>query len=160
MGRAGRAEGGDPGAASYTAPASDCKERKGKKRLGTKERPALRSAHDFLTAPELSEEFLHGGRECAIIESVDDVLALPLVEDQVGLFEDREVARNGRLRQVEVPDDLPHRVLAVFQQTEDFLPSAVRQCFEDLRQVPFVPPKALHPAVDVGHDVVSSFVTW
>lgn len=43
--------------------------------------------HDFLTATELTKEFLHRGRQRRFVQSVNHVLTLALVDDQLGFLE-------------------------------------------------------------------------
>src|SRR5829696_7455133 len=107
-------------------------ERPGRRR--SRRRPLRRSspqgrplAHHILTATELTEEFLHGGRQRRIVQTVDHVLTLALIDDEIRLFQDRKVARNRRLRQIEIADNLTDRTLTSFQQPEDLLPGTVRQ---------------------------------
>jgi hypothetical protein len=79
-----------PRLANLSSPAWG-RERVGRRGGGWESRPAPALAHDFLAAPELSEELLHRSRKRRLVEPVDDVLALPLVDDQLGLFQDRQV---------------------------------------------------------------------
>jgi len=67
------------------------------------------------------------------------VLALALVDDQVGLFEHRQVAGNRGLGQVEVPDDLADRPLPSLEKPQDLLPGSVRERLEELGCVAVFP---------------------
>src|SRR4051812_19465878 len=82
-------------------------------------------AHDFLTTVELTEELLHGRRQCIIIQAIDDILALALVDDQIRFLEDRQMARDSGLGKIEVPNDLADRALAPLEQPQDLLSRAV-----------------------------------
>ena len=79
--------------ADCTSTAVDCKAGSGPEHaslvaLRTQVASPAGSAHDFLATPELAEELLHRGREGVVVQPVDHVLALTLVDDQVGLFQD------------------------------------------------------------------------
>src|SRR5215213_10336157 len=150
----GRRNAGRPGGGMLYRPRVQLQRERTRK--GEPENTAPRSAHHFLAAPELSEELLHRGGESVIIETVNHVLPLPLVDDQIRLLEDRKMTRDGRLRQIEVPDDLANRTLASFQQTQDLLARSVRQRLEDFRQMPLLPTKAVDCAVNISHGALPS----
>lgn len=97
-------------------------------------------AQRFLARAELAEELAHRRGESVIVEAVDDVLALALVDDQIGLLEHGQMARDGRLRQVEVADDLADGALVALEEPQDLLAGVVRESLENLGQVPLVAP--------------------
>jgi ketosteroid isomerase-like protein len=72
------------------------------------------------------------------IEPIDDTLALALVDHQICLFQHRQMARDRRLREVEVLDDFSHAPPLPFQQLEDLLTRLVGKRFEHLRHLPLV----------------------
>src|SRR5947209_7161463 len=53
--------------------------------------------HHFLATMELAEELLHRSRQSIVVQTINYVLTLALVDDQVRLFEDRQVAGDGGL---------------------------------------------------------------
>ena len=58
-----------------------------------------------LAGLELTEEVLHRARERVVIEAIDDVLALSLIDHQIGFLEDGQVPGDGGLGQLELADD-------------------------------------------------------
>src|SRR5947209_6903806 len=59
--------------------------------------------HHFLATMELAEELLHRSRQSIVVQTINYVLTLALVDDQVRLLEDRQVAGDGGLGKIEVP---------------------------------------------------------
>ena len=60
----------------------------------------------MLTALEAPEELLHGRVQGALVERIDDLLALTLINDQVCVSENRQMTRDRRLREIKLRDDL------------------------------------------------------
>jgi len=85
---------------------------------------------------EFVEESENRVGEGAGVQPVDYVLSAALVDDQIGLAENREVTGYCRLGKLEVVDDLTHTPGVSLQQPEDLSAGFVGQGLEKLAQLP------------------------
>src|SRR3982751_2944809 len=94
-------------------------------RIALASRPAALAARLDPFEEMLDEVVEYGG-----VELVDDLLALPLRDDQPGVAELTEVARDRRPRRREMLGDVTGRLRPVLQQAEDVPAGRVGECLE------------------------------
>jgi hypothetical protein len=102
---------------------------------GDEERTGSAFLGQALTLLELAEEVPGRAGHGVSDQAIDDILPFSSVAYQIGFLEDRKVPRDGRLREIEIVDDLAHGVLAILEEPEDLPPCLVREGFESESEV-------------------------
>ena len=81
---------------------------------------------------KVAEELLHRLTQGFAFERVDHPLAEALTDDELGLNKDREVARNCRLRQIEIAHDVADVVILLLKKHQDLPSCAIRKRLKSL----------------------------